>query len=172
VRNRLRVLSAAQEEFAAEGQSASLDNIARRAGVGAGTVHRHFPAKDELFAAVITDRLARLTRVAHELADADQPGPTFVEFLLRVSSEASQNLALSASLGSAEAVAAVEQSRDALRGALGVLLARAQEAGDIRGDLSADELQAVVIGVVAIERHLPLSSRGRGLALVLDGLRP
>lgn len=65
-RNRERVLAAAQEAFAAEGISVPLDEIARRAGVGAGTVYRHFPTKEALFAAAIVDRVDRMTGRARE----------------------------------------------------------------------------------------------------------
>src|SRR6266545_3604820 len=71
VRNRQRVLEAAKEAFAAEGLAVPLDEIARRAGVGAGTVYRHFPTKEALFEAVILDRVRKLVDYAESLADAD-----------------------------------------------------------------------------------------------------
>src|SRR5215472_3500974 len=70
-RNRARVLQAARRAFAAEGVSVPLDEIARRAGVGAGTVYRHFPSKEALFEAVVHDRLRQLTEEGRALsADA------------------------------------------------------------------------------------------------------
>ena len=69
-RNRARVLEVAAEIFAAEGLSVPVHEIARRAGVGTGTVSRHFPTKEELFAAVLLDRMRQLTGQADALAGA------------------------------------------------------------------------------------------------------
>src|ERR1700733_1381243 len=76
-RNRDRVLAAARELFANDGLSVSLDEIARRAGVGPGTVHRHFPAKEDLIAAVAIGRLEQIVEQARNLANADDPGAAF-----------------------------------------------------------------------------------------------
>ena len=72
-RNRERVLRTAQQLFATEGLGVSLDEIARRAGVGPGTVHRHFPAKEALYLAVATDMLEQLVAQAEELAATGDP---------------------------------------------------------------------------------------------------
>ena len=72
-RNRKRVLRTAQQMFATQGLGVSLDEIARRAGVGPGTVHRHFPAKEALYLAVATDQLHQLAEQAEALAAADDP---------------------------------------------------------------------------------------------------
>src|SRR5438477_608789 len=76
-RNRERVLRAAQQAFATEGLGVSLDEIARRAGVGPGTVHRHFPAKEALYLAVATDMLQQLVAEAQALAAAGDPAALF-----------------------------------------------------------------------------------------------
>src|ERR1700744_2247985 len=73
-RTRDRVLTAARELFASDGLSVSLDEIARRAGVGPGTVHRHFPAKENLIAAVAIARLEEIVARARKLATAGEPG--------------------------------------------------------------------------------------------------
>src|SRR5438876_7565800 len=73
-RNRAKVLAAAQEAFAAEGIAVPLDEIARRAGVGAGTVYRHFPTKEALFEAVIADRLEHFAEHATSLGTAEDSG--------------------------------------------------------------------------------------------------
>ena len=72
-RNRERILAAATAAFAAEGLSVPLDEIARRAGVGPGTLYRHFPAKETLWEAVLHDRLRRLADEAEALHDAGHP---------------------------------------------------------------------------------------------------
>src|SRR5271156_2374714 len=86
-RNRDRVLEAARTSFGAEGWDVSLDEIARRAGVGAGTVYRHFPTKEALFEAVVFDRLAELVEEARALLDDLDPGSAFWSFVERLARE-------------------------------------------------------------------------------------
>src|ERR1700732_1403931 len=81
VRNRARVLEVAYETFAAEGLSVPIDEIARRAGVGAGTVYRHFPTKDALFQAGIEDRMQRLVDDGYGMLESDGPGEALFSFL-------------------------------------------------------------------------------------------
>ena len=73
-RNRARVLEVAYDTFAAEGLSVPIDEIARRAGVGAGTVYRHFPTKDDLFRAVIEDRIRNIVDDGRALLTSGDPG--------------------------------------------------------------------------------------------------
>ena len=80
-RNRARVLEVAYETFAAEGLAVPIDEIARRAGVGAGTVYRHFPTKEDLFRAVIEDRIAASSTDGRALLDAGDPGEALFAFL-------------------------------------------------------------------------------------------
>src|SRR5260370_36957140 len=80
-RNRERVLRTAQQMFAAGGLGVSLDEIARRAGVGPGTVHRHFPAKEALYLAVAIDQLERLGAEAKGLPSPREPAPAFFTLL-------------------------------------------------------------------------------------------
>src|ERR1700722_8679746 len=79
-RNRERVLEAARAAFGAEGSDVSLDEIARRAGVGPGTVYRHFATKEALFEAVIFDRIGELVEEARALSDDPDPGRAFSSF--------------------------------------------------------------------------------------------
>src|SRR6476646_5852714 len=74
VRNRARVLDAAQKAFESEGISVSVEAIARRAGVGVGTVYRHFPTKEALFQAIVMTSLEGFVQEARGLADAEDPG--------------------------------------------------------------------------------------------------
>lgn len=77
----MRVLQVAYETFAAEGLSVPVDEIARRAGVGAGTVYRHFPTKEALFHAVIADRLQHIVDDGYALLGSDRPGEALFTFL-------------------------------------------------------------------------------------------
>src|SRR5271156_3785025 len=86
-RNREKVLSAAREAFAESGYGVPLDEIAARAGVGPGTVYRHFPAKEALFEAVATARVEDLLRDARARADADDPGAAFFGFIDQIGRE-------------------------------------------------------------------------------------
>lgn len=172
-RNRERVLAAARAAFAAEGLSVSLDEIARRAGVGPGTVHRHFPTKDELVRAVIIDRLHDLTTAATDLADSQDPGAAFFAFFDRMAADAGQNLALSAALtDSADVGQTVLEVGGHLTEAIALLLTRAQQAGAVRGDIDPAELHAILAGALAMEQRLAPGSAGRGLSVVTAGLRP
>src|SRR5580692_3923974 len=81
VRNRARVLEVAYETFAAEGLAVPIDEIARRAGVGAGTVYRHFPTKEDLFAAVVESRLQHIITAGRALLDNPGPGEALFAFL-------------------------------------------------------------------------------------------
>src|SRR5215813_9827987 len=80
-RNRARVLEVAYDTFAADGLSVPIDEIARRAGVGAGTVYRHFPTKEELFRAVVDDRIRRIIDAGRALLTAGEPGEALFTFL-------------------------------------------------------------------------------------------
>ena len=97
-RNRDRVLAAARELFASDGLSVSLDEIARRAGVGPGTVHRHFPAKENLIAAVAIARLEQIVEQARNLANADDPGAALRSHLSGVLAYADDNAPLKSAL--------------------------------------------------------------------------
>jgi AcrR family transcriptional regulator len=170
-RNRARVLAAADEVFTAKGTGASTEDVAERAGVGIGTVFRHFPAKQELISAVLDDRIARLAREAHALGGADDPGAAFLTFFSGLIEHALANRALVDALGGT-AHPVSDAKRDLLQ-AGGVLLARAQAAGAIRADLDADDLQALVTGCLEMERRGRESGRpGRMLALMQDALKP
>src|ERR1700741_3714399 len=81
VRNRARVLEVAYDTFAAEGLSVPIDEIARREGVGAGTVYRHFPTKEDLYRAVVEDRIGAIIDSGRTLLGTDDPGKALFEFL-------------------------------------------------------------------------------------------
>jgi AcrR family transcriptional regulator len=171
VLNRARILAAASLTFATDGADVSLDEIARRAGVGAGTVHRHFPTKRELVSAVVIDRLEGLAERATGLESAPDPDTAFFTFLRELTAEAAQNAALTSALDGDGLGAAAATVGAELSDALAALLVRAQRAGAVREPLSVRELHAIVGGVIAMERGLGESSRGIGLDIVIQGLR-
>jgi AcrR family transcriptional regulator len=147
-----------------------LDVIAERAGVGPGTVHRHFPTKESLVAAVVTDRLAGLAARAAALDTAADPTAVFTGFVRELTAEARKNVALTGALGGSGIGEAGAGAAAALSAALGRLLQRAQASGGIQAGLTVPDLHAVLSGVFAMERNLPAERQGLGLEIVLAGL--
>jgi len=171
-RNRDRVLAAAQEAFAAEGLAVPLDEIARRAGVGAGTVYRHFPTKEALFEAAIVDRTARMIEQAHELSTADDPGRAFFEFLGRMVVEGGMKRDLADAVGAHTAPENLKPVREMSR-AIGELLTRAQQSGAVRTDIDIDDLMRIIKGtfLAAQSTGADADQRQRAFTVVFDGLR-
>ncbi|MFD8499781.1 TetR/AcrR family transcriptional regulator [Amycolatopsis sp. NPDC059657] len=167
-RNRARVLEAAEEVFAAEGLGVPLDEIARRAGVGAGTVYRHFPSKEALFQAVILERIEQFAQEAHDLLGSPDPGGAFFGYLQRVIDQCARNKALCDALAESTGLGFKTEADGELQGALGDLLARAQAAGAVRADIDVAGLRALIVGCLAMDRY----AGGAGPSkVVFDGLK-
>lgn len=176
-RNRQLVLRTAQRLFAQDGLGVPLDEIARRAGVGPGTVHRHFPTKEALYLAVAIDELERLVAEARALAATDDPAALFTQ-LSRMVSMGAENVAVKSALVAAEfdlRTAAPDVAADLTR-EVAFLLGRAHTAGVVRPDVTVDEVMALVAGAFAAIRHASAEispKRSAHLAqIILDGLRP
>jgi AcrR family transcriptional regulator len=168
LRNRTKILAAASDAFAKDGADVPLDAIAALAGVGPGTVHRHFPTKQSLLAAVVASRIDRLgARAEHLQGD---PAADFFGFLAELAGEARHNLVLTSALGG-ELGTEVDEPAARLSSALGSLLRAAQRSGAVRPDLAVSELHAVITGALTIEHRLPADRQGLGLQIILDGLR-
>ena len=166
-RNRDRVLQAARDAFAELGFAAPLDEIAARAGVGAGTVYRHFPTKEALFQAVAATRVADLVAEAQRLATGAEPGGAFFGFLARLAAEGE------AKRDTSDAITVPGPLRDELYDALAVLLARAQAAGEVRLDVTATDLVALLKGLLSTAHEVSAPGRTERLfAILCDGLRP
>lgn len=172
-RNRERILEAAAEAFAADGRLVPLDDIARRAGVGAGTVYRNFPTKEALFRAVVTARIEAIVDEAAALADAADPAEAFYGFVVRVVDRAMFNHAV------CEALAADLKGFDAggmdarFTAALDRLLRRAQTAGAVRSDVDVQDVRALMTGAMYMERRRGRGgSPGRMTSFICDALRP
>jgi AcrR family transcriptional regulator len=167
-RNREKVLRAARDAFAASGFAVPLDEIAVRAGVGPGTVYRHFPTKEALFAAVAAARVEDLIADGRARAGAADPGEAFFGFLARLGEEALAKRDLP------DAIAVPGSLRDAMHEALTVLLRRAQDAGAVRGDITTGGLVAIFKATVAAfqDASSTPAMREQVLAVITDGLRP
>ncbi|MGI5330699.1 TetR/AcrR family transcriptional regulator [Actinomadura nitritigenes] len=172
LRNRAKVLAAAEDVFAEQGTSASTDEVARRAGVGIGTVFRHFPTKESLLEAVLVALLERLAGEARELASAADPGEAFFGFFARVVSQAATKQAVTEALAEAgvDAREATGRTGPHVKDAIGTLLERAQRAGAVRADIGPAEVTALLAGISFA------AGRAGGsddvLRIAFDGLRP
>jgi len=163
-RNLERVLDAAAEVFAAAGPDASIDEIAKRAGVGHGTVFRRFPTKDDLMFAVIERHVAEMRALAEEALAADDPGEAFVEFVRGVAALAMSTPGLHRCVvhcGNKPGAAELEKLADRV-------VSRAQRAGAVRRDVKAEDVRLLVRGALT---NAPAGQWRRHLAVVLDGLR-
>jgi AcrR family transcriptional regulator len=149
VRNRERLLETAADIFSAGGPDASLEAVAKRAGVGIGTLYRHFPTREALFEAVYRREVDQLSDLAERLADEVEP----VEALRRWLHANVRLVATKKGMVAALALAAYRPSElhaysaDRLAKAVGSLLDRAAKAGDIRADITAEDLLRALVGM-------------------------
>jgi AcrR family transcriptional regulator len=174
--NRGRILDVAEEVFGKGGESASTEEVARLAGVGIGTVFRHFPTKAALLEAVLAREFDRLREQAEALLDAANPGEAFLGLFSHLVARAPAKIAITEALLDAggdwdgEAI----RASDELRRAVGALLRRAQQAGAVRKDVDLPEVYALLAGLsrAAARAHLDKEATARLLAVVFDGLAP
>jgi AcrR family transcriptional regulator len=149
VRNRERVLEAAKAVFSAGGPDASLEAVARHAGVGIGTLYRHFPTREALYEAVYRREVEQLGELAEQLKSEASP----VDALRRWLRSNVEFVATKKGMSAALALAAHGTSElsafsfERLTKAVGALLARAVEAGEIRADVSAEDLLRALVGM-------------------------
>lgn len=170
-RNRARVLEIAYETFAAEGLAVPIDEIARRAGVGAGTVYRHFPTKEALFEAVIADRVRGVVARADELL-AQDPASALFEFLREMVRNAEVDHGMVDALAGygVDVDAAAPGAEAEFLQAMGELVTAGQHAGTVRADVGPAEAMALLM--------VCKSTQGQGgvipervVGVVIDGLR-
>lgn len=173
-RNREKVLQAAVEAFATEGLSVPVQEIARRAGVGTGTVSRHFPAKEDLYRAIVLSRMERLVGAARRFGADMEPWEAFAAFFAFMVEEGALDHGLGEALrgGGFDVAAAVSDTGCDVGAALGGLLAEAQRAGAVREDVDATDVKALMEGCMARERGgANEAARQRTVEVVLAGLR-
>jgi AcrR family transcriptional regulator len=162
-RNRKLVLEAARAVFAEHGLDAGVAEVAERAGVGVATIFRRFPTKNDLLAALL---LARV----REIADLAQGAATLREFMTEAVALHMSDRGFSESIGKELFERAeLEHEREEARVLVGSLLRRAQRAGEVREDVTADDLAVVLLGIA---RAAPPDGWQRYLGFALDGLKP
>jgi AcrR family transcriptional regulator len=175
VKNRQRILEAAEEIFASEGVSVPIDTVAERACVGVGTLYRHFPTKEALFEAIVMARLEYLLEAAKASAGADEPGPALFSFLGEFARHASAKHDLFDALSSAgiDIKSNCAAMIDDMKAGVDVLVQRAVSAGAVRSDVSTDEIIGLVVGVCQAGGRSDddEASRQRMVEIVCDGLK-
>src|ERR1700730_12312062 len=173
-RNRERILASARAAFAESGADAQIDDVARHAGVGVGTVYRHFPTMQALLTELVRQTFRLFTEWAREALEADGEPFALIEGLLRRVAEAAAGdagvqYALASSAGQAPAEAPAEQ--DELIAVIAELTGRARRAGTIRPGIEATDIAMLICGVVSAMSPRPGFDWRRHLDLVTDTLR-
>jgi AcrR family transcriptional regulator len=166
-RNYDALLSAAREAFAEHGAEASLEDIARRAGVGIGTLYRNFPTRRQLFESVYADEVNTLCRVAEDVAELE-PWEALSSWLRRFVDYVVTKRAVREALSNESEI--LVACRDSMYHAGGPLFDRAQRAGQVRTDIDFDDLLRMVAGITSTN-FLDDAQRDRVLAVALDGVR-
>jgi AcrR family transcriptional regulator len=168
----VRVLEVAYTTFAAEGLAVPIDEIARRAGVGAGTVYRHFPTKEALFGAVFEDRMRRIIEHARALLAAGPGEALFVFLRDMVRTGATDHGLVDALAGYGMDLETVAPGAEAsFLVMLGDLLTAAQQAGSVRTDVGVREIKALLLLCKTAQLYGDDVS-DRVVTVVADGLRP
>ena len=175
LRNRERILEVAKGAFTRHGADASLDDIAKQAGVGAGTLYRHFPTRDALIEAVYRSEVEKLSAAAHGFAAAMSPVEALRAWLLLfVDYIAAKHIiapALNSLAGGASRL--YEGSRSLVQGAIDELVKRAKKSGDVRRDIDASDLLRAVIGVSYVGSGGDWQQSARRLVdILIAGSRP
>lgn len=166
-RNYDALLTAAREAFAEHGAEASLEDIARRAGVGIGTLYRNFPTRRHLFETVYADEVNTLCRVAEEVA-GKEPWEALTSWLDRFAGYMVTKRAVREALNDASEI--FQACRESMYAAGGPLFERAQQAGEARKDMDFTDLLRMVAGITATAFDDD-AQRDRVLSIALDGVR-
>ena len=173
-RNRERILQSARAVFAESGAEAQIDDVARHAGVGVGTVYRHFPTKQALLTELVRQTFRLFTGWAREALEAGGEPFALIEGLLRriaetAAGDAGVQYALASTAGQAETEAPAEQGE--LIAVIAELIERARRAGTIRPGIEATDIAMLICGVVSAMGPRPGFDWRRHLDLVIDTLR-
>ena len=175
LRNRERILEVAKGAFTRQGANASLDEIAKQAGVGAGTLYRHFPTRDALIEGVYRNEVEKLAAAAARFAETMSPIEALRAWmLLLVDYIAAKHIiapALNSIVGGPSRL--YEGSRSLIQGAIDELVKRAKKSGDLRRDLDASDLLRALIGVSHVGSGADWQQSARRLVdILIAGSRP
>src|SRR3954447_246112 len=174
-RNLARILDAAREVFAEEGIEASVAEVAERAGVGTATIFRRFPTKDDLLAAVVLGRLQELAESARHAAQAKDAGRAWRQFMQTAASFSIGDRGFTESTECGFTDPRLHDLAVEIRSSVERLLERAQDAGEVRADVTVEDIPVLLSAVAHAGLSLEPVAAGlwrRYLDIVLDGLRP
>jgi AcrR family transcriptional regulator len=171
-RNLDRILDAAEEVFAELGPDAPIDEIARRAGVGHGTVFRHFPTKQALRAALLDARLEEMVDLVAGLSQRDDAGAAFDEFFMTAAHRFRRDRAFFEGVEECSACfPEIARRKDELKAAVDRLIRRARKEGHVRRDVDARDVVALLSGALDASQHSERPDAWkRYVRVVLDGL--
>jgi AcrR family transcriptional regulator len=173
-RNREKIVNAARAIVAEQGAAAQIDDVAREAGVGVGTVYRHFPNKDALMGELVRMCVLECTAFARECAEIEDPWEAFAGLIRRSCERMSDDAAMRRTWQAAddEAFAYAADVKADLHEATEVLIDRAHGQGTLRADFSIDDMGGLMCGLGAAIDAMPEPERWRRLVeFALDGLR-
>ncbi len=173
-RNRQKVLAAARAVFSEHGREAQIDDVARRAEVGVGTVYRHFPTKEALIEALMVDSFHMIAAQATAALEIEDPWEAFTSVLLRGAEIMTADRALSEVFASIPgAMAQAMPAAEGLSESMELIIRRAQDAGALRDDALLDDIPMIMCGIGSATKkeHRCADSWRRHLTIVLDGLR-
>ena len=174
-RNHERILASARAVFAESGPDAQIDDVARHAGVGVGTVYRHFPTKEALLAELVRQKFRLFADRAREALDEDgEPFAVIESLLRRNAATAAADAGIQYAIASAgeQAWTQAEAEQQELLEVTAALLERARRAGSIRRDIQATDIAMLMCGVCTTMGPRPGFDWRRHLDLVVDVLRP
>jgi AcrR family transcriptional regulator len=168
--NRARILATAEALFAERGAAVEMKLVAERAGVGVGTLYRHFATKEALFQALVARRIETFTEEAAVRAPAADASADFFAILARFVDMYIANKHVCDAV--AVDVGGLDGVREPFREALAVALRRAQRAGGVRRDVGAADVMTLVCGTFALPAARTPEVRARLQRVLADGLRP
>jgi len=174
-RNRDNLVAAARDAYAAAGGRVTLEGIARAAGVGIGTLYRHFPTRESLVEAVYAAQLDDVASSARSLLDQFPPDVALQAWINRYAEFTATKRGMVDTLraGWASGRITTPRTRERITAAIGLILTAGAQAGSLRADVDPDDVTAMLLGVfLATASDSPSEQTGRLLAFVVDALRP
>jgi AcrR family transcriptional regulator len=175
-RNRERIVDAARELFAECGHDTQMDDVARQAQVGVGTVYRHFPTKAALIGELLASKFRNHAVIARRWAAVDDGWAAFEGFLRETFGSIAQDATLQQRVSwvdDSEILAVAEVERRAVTGIVGEIMARAHAEGTLRADFTVEDIPALMCAVGAVmaaQSRMPMRA-DRFVDLMIDGLR-
>jgi AcrR family transcriptional regulator len=173
-RNREKIVTAAREIVARQGEAAQIDDVARMAGVGVGTVYRHFPNKDALMGELVRLCVVENTELARSLAGHEDPWEGFAQMVRGACEMMASDAAKRRTWQAADeaAIAYAQPAKAEMHESARVLIERAHEDGTLRTDFTVDDMPALMCGLGAAVDAMPEPEHwSRLVEFALDGLR-